>query len=63
MNRQLKTIEKLTNFIYNELKVVTADPDIGDKSHNLLKEAIIDAVNLQRKIENARAWLVSNTES
>jgi hypothetical protein len=56
MNNKLKTLENLTRLLYNELKSAADHRTVGDNAYVLLKEAAIDAINLQRKIEAARAW-------
>ena len=56
MNESLKTLENFTEFLYSELKRNANDPclQVTDKAFHILKEAVVDAINLKRKIENAR---------
>jgi hypothetical protein len=56
MKEKLKTLENLTRLLYQELKIATYDTTLCDNAHALLKEASVDAINLQRKIESARSW-------
>ena len=56
MNESLKTIENMLEVIYSEIKLNTNNPDMTDKSYSLLKEAIVDTINLKRKVELARAF-------
>lgn len=59
MNDALKTIEGLLYFISCELsRVRDGNPGLCDKSYKMLREAQIDAMNLKRKIEEARAWQI-----
>jgi len=59
MNEALKTIEALVELTYTELKRASNDRSINDKSFKLIKEAAVDAINLKRKIEEARLWNTS----
>ena len=56
MNASLKVIENAMEFIYSELKNASNDGTLDDRTFKLLKEAAIDAINLKRKIETARAF-------
>jgi hypothetical protein len=55
---KLTTLANLTELLYNELRHAANDKDNSDKAYALLKEAAIDAINLKRKIEDARGWNV-----
>jgi hypothetical protein len=57
-NESLKTVENMVELVYAELKRNMDNLEVSDKSFHLLKEAAIDAINLKRKIETARAWNV-----
>jgi hypothetical protein len=59
MKEKLKTLENLTRLLYQEIKTATYDTTVCDNAYALLKEASVDAINLQRKIESARAWIIS----
>jgi len=52
----LKTIENITELVYQELKNASHIPDIDREAYKLLREAYIDVINLKRKIEFARAY-------
>jgi hypothetical protein len=56
MNEKLKTLEHLARLLYEELKAASNDANVCDITHNLLKQAAVDTINLQRKIDEARAW-------
>ena len=58
MNKSLKVIENMIELIYSEIKHASADPEINDASYSLLKEATIQAIELKRKVEVARGWVV-----
>lgn len=59
MDASLKIIERMLESVYNELKIVTEDPHLNDKAYRLLKEAVVDAINLKRQVETARALSLS----
>jgi hypothetical protein len=54
MNQALKVIEAQVELVYNELKRASADRTLNQKSYELLKQAIVDAIDLKRIIELAR---------
>ena len=57
----LKTLEGLLFFVSEEISRVkdkAYTPELCDQSYKLLREAQIDAMNLKRKIEEARAWQI-----
>lgn len=54
MNQALKVIEAQVELVYNELKRVSADRMMNQKSYELLKQATVDAIDLKRLIELAR---------
>lgn len=56
MNESLKTIENMLEVIYSEIKRNTNNPDMTDKAYSLLKAAVVDTINLKRKVELARAF-------
>ena len=56
MNKQLTSLEVLAEFLYTEIKRATVDPDLSDKAYAYLKEAVIQAIDLKRKVELARAY-------
>lgn len=59
MNNSLKVIERMIESLHTELKIAADSPEISEKSYTLLKDAVIDAINLKRKVEVARAWNLS----
>lgn len=56
MNESLKTLENLTEFLCSELKrnVDASDLRVTVETFHILKGAVIDCINLKRKIEDAR---------
>ena len=60
MTKQLKIIENLINLVYTEIKTASNDKDIGERAYKILKQAAIDAIELQRKVELARGWEQTN---
>jgi len=54
MNEALKVIEAQVELVYNELRRVAANLKPNDKSYAMLREAGVDAINLKRKIQDAR---------
>lgn len=60
MKEALKTLEGLLYFVSDEIRrVKDGNPDMCDKSYHLLREAQNDALNLKRKIEDARGWQIT----
>lgn len=64
MKEKLKTIENIAELLYAELKSCINSNSLGDteKDNNawyLLKEAVVDAVDVKRKIEVARSWIIA----
>lgn len=59
MNNSLKVIERMIESLHTELKIAADSPEVSEKSYILLKEAVVDAINLKRKIDLARAWNLS----
>lgn len=58
-NDSLKIIERMIESVYAELKIATQDDSLTPKAYNILKEALVDAIDLKLKVENARAWNLS----
>ena len=56
MNKQLKSLEVLAEFLYSETKRAADDATLADKAYPYLKEAVIQAIDLKRKIEFACAY-------
>ena len=56
MIKSLAMIERQVELIHQELRIVTADPELVDKSHELLRQALLDSIALRRKIEEAHGW-------
>lgn len=57
MNESLKVIERLTEFLYYELKNIANDPSIEGKAFDILSGAVVDCINLKDKINTARGWM------
>jgi hypothetical protein len=58
MNDSLKVIERMIDFLYSELINSANNININDdETHNLLKEAAVDCINLKEKINTARRSL------
>jgi len=56
MNEALRTLEGLMELVHQEIKRVSNDRMVDEKSYALLREAGNDALTLKRKIADARAW-------
>jgi len=56
MQQSLRVIQRMVKHVYSELHVVMNDNNLNEKSYKLLKQAAIDAIDLQRKIEEAYGW-------
>lgn len=61
MTKSLKVIENLIELVYAELKTASQERDLNEKSYALLKEAYIASINLKRKVEEARGWIVTES--
>ena len=56
MNQALKVVEAQVELVYQELTRLKGDLYVNEKAYALLREAAIDAINLKRKIQDARGW-------
>lgn len=63
MNKALKVVERQIEQVYQELTLAKNDPQCGDKAYVLLRAACIDAINLKRKVEEARGWNIQEPKS
>ena len=61
MNDNIKVLENLTEFLYSEINRCSMVKDMPDKSYAILRDAAIDAINLKRKLQDARAWAIQPT--
>jgi hypothetical protein len=57
---KLTVLANLVELLYSELKHAANGEDNSSNAHDLLKTASVDAINLKRKIEEARAWNIAN---
>lgn len=60
IKEKLKTIENVTELVYQELKNTSHYPGIDNHTHGLLLDAYTDMINVKRKIELVRAYMISN---
>jgi len=60
MNDALKTLEAVVEMLYQELKRVTNDRNVSNKTFELVKSAKVDAINLKAKIQDARGWNIKS---
>ena len=49
----------MIELVYAELKTASNERGLNEKSYALLKEAYIASINLKRKVEEARGWIVT----
>ena len=59
MNEALKTLAGLVDFVYGEISRISMDNTLDDEAYLLLREAAVDAINLKRKIRDARGWNIT----
>ena len=59
MNEALKTLETMVDLIYSETSRIAMDGNLDDEAYLLLREAAVDAINLKRKIRDARGWNIT----
>jgi hypothetical protein len=61
MKEALKTIEAMQELVYQELRRVANDPTLDDKAYKLLQEATLEAIEVKRKIQETRGWMLASS--
>ena len=61
-SESLKVIENLTEFLYSEIKRASNDKNLDPKAFHILKDCIVDTINLKRKLELARSWVITKDQ-
>lgn len=60
MNEKLKTIENIAELLHAEIKsCINSDSSLCNRAYGLLNDAMLDAIDIKRKIETARAWNIT----
>jgi len=63
MNNAFDPIAAIAGLLADQLRELSLNDNLSDKAYIELREATVDAVNLQQKIKVAKGWSMINDSS